>query len=442
MYQGITSYNSNSSSKFYFNYDVVSYNVPTKEELEARKEAVKHLSYNVPTRAEYDLFKLLTNPKRSFIDVIATMPPNDIVQANIGKAWSILNRTYEGPIAVAVSGGSDSDIIVDITAKCMNNPRNEVYYYFVNTGLESKATHEHIAYLESRYNIYIHRLRANVPIPTSVKNNGIPFISKLVSEFISRLQKHGFNWEDEDYATLVEKYCKKADVEKKKALDSGAPKGHWVKVGDNWYEGCISALEWWCNTKYKDGNGRVSQYDIAYNTWLKEFIISEQGLPFKVSNQCCQESKKDTLYTALNGINPSLSIQGVRKAEGGVRKNAYKSCFGSSDKHPWEEYRPLFWYLNKDKAEYNEYCGIKNSALYDYQKRTGCAGCPCSRDLQTEREALHALGEDNMIKAMDFVFGPSYEFTKKYREFQKKMNKKGKQNKVDYYQMNIFDFIA
>ena len=395
------------------------------------------------------LKNLLSNPDRTVWDVLETIPKNQTVLENTIKAWSIINRDYGKPIVVSVSGGADSDIVVDIVAKCHVNPETEVYYVFVDTGLEPKATHRHLDYLEKRYGIKILRERPKKPIPIAVRENGIPFISKTVSEYVERLQKWKFQWEDEDLITLLNRYCKKADEATKALIQekiSHGKKTRWAKVGDEYYFGCVSALMWWCNAKLDIGK-TPSRFDIAQNTWLKEFLIQEKGVPFRVSNKCCQVSKKDTIHAVLAGLNPGLVIQGVRKAEGGERATAYKSCFNSEGTHPWSDYRPLFWYLNKDKAEYNEACGIVNSDLYRYQKRTGCAGCPCSRDLDAERNALHQLGEDNMIKAMDNIFGPSYEFTRKYREFQKKMN--SKKNTIDYdsivkeyHQMSIFDFLT
>lgn len=46
-------------------------------------------------------------------------------------------------------------------------------------------------------------------IPAAVREYGQPFLSKFVSETIGRLQRHGFNWENENYETLILKYTKK-----------------------------------------------------------------------------------------------------------------------------------------------------------------------------------------------------------------------------------------
>lgn len=56
-------------------------------------------------------------------------------------------------------------------------------------------------------------------------------------------------------------------------------------------------------------------------------------------------------------------------------------------------------------------------------KRTGCAGCPFGRDFEYELEVIQKY-EPKLYKAVNNIFGDSYEYTRKYREFVKKMNKK------------------
>lgn len=56
-------------------------------------------------------------------------------------------------ILCSVSGGSDSDILIDLCQKF--DDANKITYAFFDTGLEFRATKEHIEYLENRYNIHI-----------------------------------------------------------------------------------------------------------------------------------------------------------------------------------------------------------------------------------------------------------------------------------------------
>lgn len=184
-------------------------------------------------------------------------------------------------------------------------------------------------------------------------------------------------------------------------------------------------MEWWCGIK---GNG--SQFNITHNKWLKEFMI-ENPPTFKISNKCCQYAKKDVSHKLLregvygDGKIPfDLNIVGVRKAEGGARATAYKSCFDENDSG-CDNYRPLFWYKDSDKIDYENSYDIEHSKCYtEYGlKRTGCAGCPFGRDFEYELEVIQKY-EPKLYKAVNNIFGDSYEYTRKYREFVKNMNKK------------------
>lgn len=116
-------------------------------------------------------------------------------------------------IVCMVSGGSDSDIMIDILTKLDKN--NKIKYVFVSTGLEYKATINHISYLKNKYGIDIEIVKPILPIPLSCKMYGIPFFSKYVSEMMSRLQTHNFDFAKDGnlpYDELIIKYpkCKTA----------------------------------------------------------------------------------------------------------------------------------------------------------------------------------------------------------------------------------------
>ena len=97
-------------------------------------------------------------------------------------------------------------------------------------------------------------------------------------------------------------------------------------------------------------------YNISWNKWLKEFLI-ENPPTFSISNVCCKYAKKDVAHKLIDDFGFDLNVVGVRKAEGGVRAGAYKSCFdenGKGKKGTYDNYRPLFWYKDSDKQEYDE----------------------------------------------------------------------------------------
>lgn len=332
--------------------------------------------------------------------LLAQLPANTTILDSYVKAYSLVNADKFHRIVVSVSGGSDSDLVVDIITKLTTRAE---YVYF-DTGLEYQATKEHLEYLEKKYQIQIRRIRATTPIPIAVKKTGQPFISKQVSEFISRLQKHNFKWQDKTYDELIKEYPQ-----------------------------CDSALRWWCN--YKGRGMDTSFFNINRNKYLKEFLI-EHPPTFQISNKCCDLAKKTTSHSFVNM--DDLVVVGIRKAEGGARIR-YSSCTSLGDSG--NTYRPIFWYSQEDKKDYEEYANIQHSKCYTkYElKRTGCAGCPFGRDFEFELEVLQNY-EPKLYKAACNIFKDSYEYTRKYREYRNVREKEEKTSEIGY-QTTIFDFL-
>ena len=57
------------------------------------------------------------------------------------------------------------------------------------------------------------------------------------------------------------------------------------------------------------------------------------------------------------------------------------------------------------------------------KKQTGCVGCPFNQEIETDLVAIKTF-EPKLYKAIMNVFGQSYEYTRKYREFYKEMKEK------------------
>ena len=201
---------------------------------------------------------------------------------------------------------------------------------------------------------------------------------------MSRLQRHNFKWEDESFEVLYERYPK-----------------------------CKVALLWWTNGFKSD------MFNIRRNKSLKEFILSNPPR-FKISNLCCKYAKKDIAHHVVKEFDCDLNVIGVRKYENGIRQ-AIKSCFDEKI-DDCDVYRPLFWYTNQDKKEYEEFYNIKHSNCYSEYGllRTGCAGCPFGRDFEIELDVIETF-EPKLYKAVNNIFSDSYEYTRKYREFKERM---------------------
>ena len=194
------------------------------------------------------------------------------------------------------------------------------------------------------------------------------------------------------------------------------------------YPNCKIALQWWCNAYYSPENGvvQMSQFSINRNKWLKEFMVANPP-DFKISNKCCEYAKKKPAKLLIKKYDADLEIIGVRKAEGGIRSASYKTCFSESKTKGCNSYRPVFWYTDGDKKIYEDFYGIQHSRCYtEYGlKRTGCVGCPYSSKVTEELETIKKF-EPNLYTAAQNIFCDSYEYTRKYREFQKMMKCKTK----------------
>lgn len=314
------------------------------------------------------------------------------------KAQAVILRHYTA--VCSISGGSDSDIVLDIIHNVDED--DKVTYCWFDTGLEYKATKEHLDYLEQKYGIEIKRIKLDKPIPTCVREYGVFFLSKYVSEQMMRLQKHHFQWENEPLEVLLKKYPK-----------------------------CKVALQWWCGERYSDENGveKISRYSITRNRFLKEFIIANPP-DFLISNKCCEYAKKKPAKRIVKELDADLDITGIRKAEGGIRSANFKTCFSASKLRGCDTYRPIFWYMDGDKKCYEEHFDIHHSRCYtEYGlRRTGCVGCPFSKHINEELAIIEKY-EPNLYKAAINIFGKSYEYTAKYRAFVKEMKAKEKEGK-------------
>lgn len=332
----------------------------------------------------------------NFNDIFSILSERNYrIYTSFCKAQRILLLSY-APVC-SISGGSDSDIVLDMIHKVDED--SKVNYYWVDTGLEYSATKDHLDYLEQKYGIIIERVKPDKSIPTCVKEYGVPFLSKYVSKQMMCLQKHNFQWEDEPLEVLLQKYPK-----------------------------CKGALQWWCGERYsvEDGVQKISRFSIYRNRFLKEFIMANPP-DFPISNKCCEYSKKKPAKRIIKKFDADLDMTGIRKAEGGIRSIAYKTCFSESKSKGCNTFRPVFWYTDGDKRDYEEMFGVTHSRCYTKYglKRTGCVGCPYNPKLIDELEIIKKY-EPNLYKAAVHVFGKSYEYTTKYRAFVKDMKFKEK----------------
>lgn len=327
---------------------------------------------------------------------------------NISSAFRKLhaNLMFRAERAVvSISGGADSDMMLDMIQALKpekNYPSDVIYYVWFDTGIEYSATKRHLDYLEQKYCITIERIKAKTPVPLGCKEFGQPFISKRISQYIGRLQAHGFKWEDEPFSTLYQRY-----------------------------PNCKSALRWWCNEW-----GPESQVNIEKCRLLKEFMI-ENPPDFPISDGCCKGAKKDVAHNFLRETRATINLVGIRKAEGGARATAYNSCFSEpSSKSEAAQFRPLFFITDQDKKLYCERRGVVHSDLYEQYGflRTGCACCPFGSRFEQELQTADEL-DPGLGKAARAIFGASYAYTRAYRRFKAQCDE---EKKSDKNQLSMF----
>ena len=333
---------------------------------------------------------------KKFTELIPLFPNNQTILDTVAKT---LDHIEDGKkIMVSVSGGADSDILVDLFETIGYEPGQVVYVWF-DTGLEYEATKRHLVYLEEKYGIEIQRHKAKVPIPLAVKKYGVPFISKEVSEKFERLQKKGFQWEDEPYETLMKKY-----------------------------ESAKAGLKWWCE------GVREKEFSISRIPGLKRFVMKNP--PPLISDRCCDGAKKSVGQRIAKQIGADMQVVGVRRAEGGIRATKYATCFSEESAGHTAQFRPIFFWSDEDRAEYEAFRGVVHSDCYTVygMKRTGCAGCPFNSRWEEELEVIKQY-EPKLYKAACNIFGESYEYTRKYRKFKESW----KREKRRGGQIDLFD---
>lgn len=311
------------------------------------------------------------------------LKPIDFGKLSYNLQTSIMKVPYyidgHNNVMVSVSGGSDSDVVIDMIERFVKD-KSKIHYVYFDTGLEYNATKQHLKDLELKYGIKIEIYKAIKSIPYTAKTFGQPFISKHVSEMCYRLQCHEFDWSDAPYSDLISRYPK-----------------------------CDSALKWFTNG-YEYG----SSFNIERNKLLREFMI-ENPPDFLISAKCCEYAKKKVAECYKAEFSVDLSITGLRKSEGGVRSTRYTSCF---DEGKISNFRPLWNVTNSEKEQYVKESGIVHSDCYtEYGlSRTGCAGCPFGRSFEDELITINKH-EPMLYNVVNQVFGKSYQYTRLYKQY-------------------------
>lgn len=346
----------------------------------------------------------------------------------------IITRLTQHPNAIcSYSGGSDSDILINLierTRQMFNNAVGHealkpVKYVFFNTGLEMKATKDHVKATAEKYGVEIEECRPKINIVKASREYGIPFLNKHFSQRLSDYQKRNVPM------SIVDEY---KNAEKK------SEKYHEIVERYPNSKGLINFL---LGTD-KNGEYHLTQLALDSEKYLKDFL---QNCPpcFKISAKCCDYCKKQLAHQVQKGYD--MVITGERMAEGGIRatsKNMLTNplntmCFfeQSNGQH---RFRPLFYVSDKDKEWYKREYGIKYSDAYEVYglTRTGCCGCSISHKAVEDLEKIRPY-EPNVVKAAYNLFGKSYEYRRMYNEYKaKRMAEEKTKKQKNNQQLSLF----
>lgn len=327
--------------------------------------------------------------------------------------------------------GADSDILIDIierTRKMFGEGYlPPVKYVFFNTGLEMKATKDHVKATAEKYGVEIEECRPKINIVKASRKYGIPFMSKHFSQALG-------DWQKKDVPmSIIDEY--------EKAEDKAATFQKFVIC----YPKSKRLINFLLNTD-KNGVQHFNQLGFQSEKYLREYM--EKYPPdFQISAKCCDYCKKQVAHQVQKGFD--MVITGERMAEGGVRATSNRMleinplntmCFFEQSNGQYR-FRPLYYVSDKDKEWYKQEYGLRYSDAYEVYglTRTGCCGCPISYKAVDDLEKISPY-EPNVVKAAYNIFGKSYEYRKKYNEYKAaRMTEEKAKKQKNNQQLSLFD---
>lgn len=338
----------------------------------------------------------------------------------------IMQRLREHPKAIcSYSGGADSDILLHMIeqAREILPSLPPVKYVFFNTGLEMKATKDHVKAMEQKYGIEIETVRPQVNIIQATRKYGQPFVSKIMSAGLEEWQRKGVP------LTIHDEFWKAEDkVAKRQELRERYPR-------------CESVINFLCCCNAKGEPRPDIQLVINSSKYMLDFI-RENPPDFQISARCCDYCKKQVAHKVQKDY--EMVITGERRDEGGMRSVPRSGeanstmCFSETASGQFR-LRPLYYVSDEDKEWYRKTWGISYSDAYEVygMKRTGCCGCPISYRATEDLELIRPH-EPNLVKAAWNVFGDSYRYRRKYNEY--KIQRMIDEKQIEG-QMSFFDLL-
>lgn len=253
---------------------------------------------------------------------------------------------------VAFSGGKDSTVLADLTARVCKLNNCKLTLWFSDTGLEYPEVRNHVKnfpeYLKSKHNIEVELV---IDYPRDRYGNRITF--KAV------LEKYGY--------PIVTKEVAGTIYDARNAISKGNTDSYAIKR---------------LNNKYVNPNtGELSD---RYNKGKWKFLLDA---PFKISNRCCSVMKKSPAhkFDKKSGLKP---IIGIMACESMQRKSQWLLFGCNSFDLINPSSKPLSFWLEQDVLEYLyqfkvPYASVYGKIVQDNKgnyyttgcDRTGCVFC-------------------------------------------------------------------
>lgn len=292
-------------------------------------------------------------------------------------------QVWGGQCYVSFSGGKDSTVVADLTAKVCSILKYKLILWFSDTGLEFPELKSHVktyaSYLRDKYKIEVeliidhpHDKDGNrISFRNVLINEGYPIVSKQVAEYANRIQKNGL------YNLRTGEKTQAA-----KAFD-----GELIM-----------------------NNGKPSRFNCK--NW--QCLLDAD---FKVSQKCCEIMKKRPahMYEKESGNKPIL---GVMAAESSHRYNNWlkEGCNAYERDNP--QSKPISFWFEEDVLQYIRENNIPICSVYgDIQEdengrlyctgydRTGCLYCGFGAHLQQSPNRYERLKQTHP-KLYDYCMKP------------------------------------
>ena len=273
----------------------------------------------------------------------------------VAKIKSIIYQYGIDNFYISFSGGKDSTVLSWLIDYAI--PWNEIPRVYANTGIELNMIKNFVEELAKK-DKRIHIIKPSVPIKQMLEEEGYPFKSKEHAHWVWLFKKFGTI----EGHTGLQHYLDKHEKQ-------------------------------WC-AQFRCPKKLLYQF--------------EDDFKIKLSDHCCIKMKEEPLIQWSKKNKKPYYITGLRRAEGGRRRNA--NCLTFSGKK-LKTFQPLSVVSDEWEEWLIETYNIKICDIYKppYNfKRTGCKGCPFARDLQKELEALEEFFPAER-KQCEYIWKPIYD---------------------------------